>query len=118
MNALFNHRKGEDGIKLAEEDELTIVSNFITGEKILDNHTAKNVIDYTVFEHPIFNMQTLKAQKLLGSIQGRFNTFYCGSYCGYGFHEDGIQSAAFIAKKLQIKLPWQRNDNFKFRLDY
>ena len=78
----------------------------------------KNVIDYTVFEHPIFNMQTLKAQKLLGSIQGKFNTFYCGSYCGYGFHEDGIQSAAFIAKKLQIKLPWQRNDNFKFRLDY
>ena len=30
------------------------------------------------------------------------NTFYCGSYCGYGFHEDGIQSAAHIAKILGV----------------
>ena len=81
-------------------------------------HKPKNIIDHTFFEHPIFNIQTLRAQKLLGSIQGKFNTFYCGSYCGFGFHEDGIQSAAFIAKKLQIKLPWERNDNFISRLNY
>jgi predicted NAD/FAD-binding protein len=77
-----------------------------------------NVIDKTVFEHPIFNIETVKAQKELSSIQGHLNTFYCGSYCGYGFHEDGIQSAAYIAKILNVKLPWNRDKNFKSRLNY
>ena len=78
----------------------------------------KNVIDSTMFKHPIFNIQTLKAQKKLGTIQGVNNTYYCGSYCGYGFHEDGIQSAAYIAQKLNIKLPWNRSASFYSRLNY
>ena len=78
----------------------------------------KNVIDQTTFEHPIFDMKTLKSQNNLRSIQGSRNTFYCGSYCGYGFHEDGIQSAAYIAKMLQIDLPWKRSQSFKSRLNY
>ena len=77
-----------------------------------------NIIDKTVFEHPIFNIETVKAQKELSSIQGSLNTFYCGSYCGYGFHEDGIQSASHIAKILNVKLPWDRDKNFKSRLNY
>ena len=76
------------------------------------------IIDQTVFEHPIFNIDTVKAQKKLSSIQGQLNTFYCGSYCGYGFHEDGIQSAAYIAEVLNVKLPWNRDKNFKSRLNY
>jgi predicted NAD/FAD-binding protein len=76
------------------------------------------IIDKTFFEHPIFNIETVKAQKKLSSIQGHLNTFYCGSYCGYGFHEDGIQSAAKIAEILNVKLPWNRDKNFKSRLNY
>ena len=82
------------------------------------NFEPDNIIDQTLFEHPVFNMETLKSQKKLGSIQGKKNTFYCGSYCGYGFHEDGIQSAAYIAKQLNIILPWKRSVEFKNRLNY
>ena len=78
----------------------------------------KNIINETFFEHPLFNLETQKAQKKIGLIQGNNNTFYCGSYCGYGFHEDGIQSAAYISQKLGIELPWQRDHNFKTRLNY
>ena len=78
----------------------------------------RKIIDTTYFEHPIFNMDTLNSQKKLGSIQNYKNTFYCGSYCGYGFHEDGIQSAAYIAKKLNIDLPWRRPNAFTSRLNY
>jgi hypothetical protein len=78
----------------------------------------KNYIDTTIFEHPIFNSETLYAQKKLGLIQGKQNTFYCGSYCGYGFHEDGIQSSAYIANLLKIELPWKRDKEFKSRLNY
>jgi len=78
----------------------------------------KNYIDSVVFDHPIFNIKTIESQKKLGSIQGYQNTFYCGSYCGHGFHEDGIQSAAYIAKKLEVELPWKRSNKFKSRLYY
>ena len=82
------------------------------------HYEPKNIIDETLFEHPIFNIETLVAQKKIGTIQGLKNSFYCGSYCGYGFHEDGIQSAAYIAEKLDINLPWKRSNNFKSRLSY
>tara|TARA_Y100000590_G_scaffold256415_1_gene287942 strand:+ start:1259 stop:2569 length:1311 start_codon:yes stop_codon:yes gene_type:complete len=80
--------------------------------------TPKSKLDFTIFEHPIFDLNTIKAQQNLSLIQGNLNTYYCGSYCGYGFHEDGIQSAAFIAKKLNINLPWKRNKDFENRLYY
>ena len=72
----------------------------------------KNNIDQTIFEHPTFTLNTLKAQKELYKIQGINNTYYCGSYFGYGFHEDGIQSAANIALLLGLELPWKREQNF------
>jgi len=77
-----------------------------------------NIIDQTKFEHPIFNIETSIEQKKIGLIQNYKNTFYCGSYCGYGFHEDGIQSAAYIAEKLKINLPWKRSNKFVSRLNY
>ena len=52
------------------------------------------------------------------NIQGVKNTFYCGSYQGYGFHEDGIQSAAYIAKILGVDIPWERDNSFYNRLQF
>ena len=74
--------------------------------------------DITKFEHPIFNLSTLQAQKELYKIQGKQNTFFCGSYFGYGFHEDGIQSSALVAKLLGLNLPWTRDKNFINRLQF
>tara|TARA_Y100000590_G_scaffold470003_1_gene661227 strand:+ start:1302 stop:2591 length:1290 start_codon:yes stop_codon:yes gene_type:complete len=74
--------------------------------------------DKTIFYHPIYNLNTLNAQKKLGNIQGHKNTYYCGSYCGYGFHEDGIQSSAYIANILNVELPWKNYKNYYNRLEY
>ena len=45
-------------------------------------------------------MKTIKAQKYLSELQGVNNNWFCGSYFGYGFHEDGLKSAIDIANKL------------------
>ena len=82
------------------------------------NIRPNNIIDSTLFEHPVFNLNTIQAQKELSLIQGIKNTYFCGSYCGYGFHEDGIQSAAYISKILNVELPWTRSVHFKTRLTY
>ena len=59
-----------------------------------------------IYEHPIFNNNTNKAQIQIKDIQGKDNIFYVGAWLGYGFHEDGISSAVKIAKSLDIKIPW------------
>jgi len=80
--------------------------------------TPTKYYDKTIFEHPIFNLETLSAQKKIKKIQGIQNTWYCGSYCGYGFHEDGIQSAVYVAQNLGIDIPWQRLSNYYSRLQF
>ncbi len=76
-----------------------------------------NVINQTKFEHPMYSVDTLIAQKEIMQIQGINNTYFCGSYLGYGFHEDGIQSAAHISKLLDCDLPWNRGRNFYNRIE-
>ena len=56
--------------------------------KISNNDIVKKIN----FTHPYFNLETLKYQKDLQLLQGKKRTWYCGSYFGYGFHEDGLKS--------------------------
>ena len=44
------------------------------------------------FTHPYYDNQALEHQNQLSLIQNKNNILFCGSYFGYGFHEDGIKS--------------------------
>ncbi len=68
------------------------------------NQDQSSNLYQTVYEHPIFSLDTLRSQKDISQIQGKNNTYYVGSYLGYGFHEDGVQSAIKVCKKLNIDL--------------
>jgi predicted NAD/FAD-binding protein len=62
----------------------------------------------SVYEHPVFNRETLSAQHQLWSLQGNQRTWFCGSYFGAGFHEDAIQSGFAVAEQLGGRLrPWK-----------
>ena len=61
------------------------------------------------YEHPVFNLETNKAQNELDSIQGNNNIYYTGAWTAYGFHEDGIKSAVKITKLLNVKISWDTN---------
>ncbi len=58
------------------------------------------------FTHPIFDSKAIKAQKVIGAIQGEQHMWFCGAYQRYGFHEDGLQSAVTVAKALGANIPW------------
>ena len=60
-----------------------------------------------LYDHPVFDEAALRAQKNLWDIQGQHNTWYCGAWCGYGFHEDGLQSGLIVAEALGgVQRPW------------
>ena len=61
-----------------------------------------NIIKKINFTHPYFNLETLKYQKDLQLLQGKKRTWYCGSYFGYGFHEDGLKSTINLIENFKI----------------
>src|SRR5690606_19087001 len=51
------------------------------------------VIDQFHYDHPVFDLAAMAAQRRVPALQGERNTWFCGAWTGYGFHEDGLQSA-------------------------
>ncbi len=52
------------------------------------------------FTHPYFDQSALEHQRELQNLQNKRNILFCGSYFGYGFHEDGIKSSIEMLKNL------------------
>ena len=63
----------------------------------VDNDKVLKKIEFT---HPYYNQEALSFQKSLSTIQNKKNILFCGSYFGYGFHEDGIKSSIDMLKFL------------------
>lgn len=72
-----------------------------------DENSTIATFDY---DHPQFDHAAIVAQKRLGAMQGTRRTWFCGSYCGYGFHEDGLASGLAVAEALGARRPWTVNE--------
>ena len=59
------------------------------------------------YTHPIFDDAAIAAQRRLGEVQGRRGLWFCGSYCGHGFHEDGLAAGLAVAESLGAPRPWR-----------
>ena len=60
------------------------------------------------YAHPLFERDSLAAQGELWRIQGAQRVWFCGSYFGYGFHEDALESGLWVAEALGgMRRPWQ-----------
>ena len=57
------------------------------------------------YAHPVFDLAAIRAQPLVGLLQGRQHTWFCGAWTGYGFHEDGLKSGLAAAQQLRATLP-------------
>jgi len=60
------------------------------------------------YEHPVYDPAAIAAQGELWDLQGVRRTWFCGSYFGHGFHEDGLQAGLAVAEELGgLTRPWQ-----------
>jgi uncharacterized protein len=72
---------------------------------------AGTLLHSEIYEHPIFDGAALNAQYRLWSLQGYRRTWFCGSYFGAGFHEDGLQAGLAVAEELGgVRRPWSVPD--------
>ena len=63
-----------------------------------DNIDEEKILNKVTFTHPYYDKLALENQIRLKKIQNVNNTLFCGSYFGYGFHEDGITSTIDMLK--------------------
>ena len=74
----------------------------LNGQPVIDG----SVISETEFTHPVYDFAALNSQSRLSRLNQKpvdssvAGINYCGSYFGYGFHEDAARSGEEVAKVL------------------
>jgi predicted NAD/FAD-binding protein len=58
----------------------------------------EQVIKQMIYHHPVYNPDSLAARGRLQEINGVNHTYFAGAYWGYGFHEDGVNSALDVCR--------------------
>lgn len=66
---------------------------------------ASKVIKRIEYAHPVFDQAAIAAQQRLPSIQGVDRIWFAGAWCGFGFHEDGVNAGQDAAAQILAALP-------------
>ena len=62
------------------------------------------IVNSTTLTHPLYSFESMATQPRIEEMNGALNTWFCGSYLGYGFHEDAVRSAVKVAEGFGIQL--------------
>ena len=69
------------------------------------------VIHSRHFDHPMFDIAAIEAQRRLWTLQGVRRTWFAGAWFGAGFHEDGLQAGLAAAEDIGgVRRPWSVPD--------
>ena len=52
------------------------------------------------YAHPVLDLAAIQAQRQLPALQGQRNSYFCGAWTGYGFHEDALASGLEVARHI------------------
>lgn len=79
---------------------------FVTLNPPKDSITKDQILAKYVLGHPLLDAHALKVQRALPQLQGIGNgsIFFCGAWCGNGFHEDGMRSARAACEAIGLDM--------------
>ncbi len=66
----------------------------------LKDIARKHIMAEFDYAHPVFDLAAIRAQGEVATLQGQQNTYFCGAWTGYGFHEDGLKSGLKVAEHI------------------
>jgi predicted NAD/FAD-binding protein len=82
---------------------------FVTLNPIVEPRPGLKLREF-IYDQPVLDAAAIAAQGQLGRIQGVRRTWFCGAWCGYGFHEDGLTAGLAVAEALGARRPWPVRD--------
>lgn len=102
----WNYRMEEQGGDLVSStiywmNKLQQVSkkqNYFVSVNPPDTLNPATVLKEIDYEHPLFDVEAMSAQKELHLLNQHGPVYFCGSYFKYGFHEDAYSSALELCK--------------------
>ena len=68
-----------------------------------DRIDERKVLRRMEYSHPLYTLDSVRAQGRWSEISGHNRTHYCGAYWFYGFHEDGLNSAVRVSRTLGVE---------------
>ncbi len=83
---------------------LPVEENYCVTLNANDAIRPEKVLRKFVYHHPIFTLDSIRAQQGWRNISGVNRTHYAGAYWFYGFHEDGVNSALRVAGTLGVNV--------------
>lgn len=69
-----------------------------------DDIAPEKVLRSLTYHHPIYDPPAVRAQTRWRELYGQRRTHYAGAYWGWGFHEDGVNSALRVARAFSESL--------------
>lgn len=57
----------------------------------------------TVLRTPVFDFQSVETTRQLPRLNGVLGTYFCGSYFGFGLHEDAVTSALAVTQAMDLE---------------
>lgn len=108
--ASWNYHIPDEGKPVAVTYDLSRLQKLNTPTPLLLTLNAVERIDpgkvlnRHLFQHPGYATQSVRAQERLQRRNGQRRTYYCGAYLGYGFHEDGVNSALDVTRHFGLGL--------------
>lgn len=73
----------------------------LNSKQIVDPEKIIYSVDYT---HPAFTSRSIESQQAIRALNGTHNTWFCGAYMRYGFHEDAVVSANEVADHFGVSI--------------
>ena len=78
--------------------------NYFVSLNETDTIPEQNIIKEIVYTHPHYSFESLATQAELPDLNGDRDTYFCGSYFGYGFHEDAVRSGVAVGYAFGLEL--------------
>ena len=111
--ACWNYVKNKDS-EDGDDVSVTYYMNRLQGLKTKNDYLVtlnptKEISDEKkiyeiVYTHPKYTQASISTQDKIKEVNGSNHLYFCGSYCRYGFHEDGVISAVSVTKDLGCEL--------------
>ena len=112
--ASWNYRSREDGQASTHYWMNSLQGVSETTEFFVSLNTRAEIAAESIraklqYEHPLFDMKSMKAQPRLPELNEDGPIYFCGSYFRYGFHEDALKSAYDLCASMLERDPWDKN---------